>query len=167
MLELQDVTFSLLTKEYSGLIMTEQPVEKLKKKYFAITQKKILICTFGVLLIISAGKLVIYEILAVGELRSRLGQRIVLPTDLSINAPAVLPSGRYSTLRNMSYRFSGDLGFFELELCCDIAVAGDNSVREFVVGLSPREALEVLIYTNKTAGMKLDYLTNKKEHSER
>lgn len=142
--------------------MTEQSSETPKRKYFAITRKRILIGALGILLLISLRKLVTYEVLAASQLRKRVGQRIVFPVNLAINHPAGSSSWHHGSLRSVKYGFSGSLGFFQLELDCDRALDSDGSVAEFVVGVSPGEALDVLIITNKTAGMELDDSTNRR-----
>ena len=142
--------------------MTEQSSEKPKRKYFAITRKRILIVTIGILLLISLGKLVTYEVLAASQLRKRVGQRIVFPVNLAINHPSGSSSWHHGSLRSVRYGFSGSLGLFQLELYCDRALDSDDSVAEFVVGVSPREALDVLIITNKLAGTELDDFTNRR-----
>ena len=138
-------------------------MEQPKRKYCAITRKRILIGALGILLLISVGKLVTYEVLAASQLRKRVGQRIVFPVNLAINHPAGASSSswHHGSLRSVRYGFSGSLGLFQLDLYCDRALDSDDSVAEFVVGVSPGEALDVLIITNKLTSTELDDSTNR------
>ena len=111
-----------------------------------------MIWAFGLLLLTSLGKLVAYEILGANQLRNRIGRRVVFPSDLLKNSPRELAE-RYGYLKSMKYRMNARLGFFDLELHCEIPQQADRPAGEIMVGLSPRETLDLLIVTNKTAGL--------------
>ena len=122
------------------------------KRFFVLSKKRIMIWAFGLLLLTSLGKLVAYEILGANQLRNRIGRRVVFPSDLLKNSPRELAE-RYGYLKSMKYRMNARLGFFDLELNCEIPQQADRPASEIAVGLSPRETLDLLIVTNKTAGL--------------
>ena len=122
------------------------------KRFFVLSKKRIMIWAFGLLLLTSLGKLVAYEILGANQLRNRIGRRVVFPSDLLKNSPRELAEG-YGYLKSMKYRMNARLGFFDLELHCEIPQQADRPAGEIMVGLSPRETLDLLIVTNKTAGL--------------
>ncbi|MAP72765.1 MAG: hypothetical protein CMJ55_00700 [Planctomycetaceae bacterium] len=122
------------------------------KRFFVLSKKRIMIWAFGLLLLTSLGKLVAYEILGANQLRNRIGRRVVFPSDLLKNSPRELAE-RYGYLKSMKYRMNARLGFFDLELHCEIPQQADRPAGEIMVGLSPRETLDLLIVTNKTAGL--------------
>ena len=122
------------------------------KRFFVLSKKRIMIWAFGLLLLTSLGKLVAYEILGTNQLRNRIGRRVVFPSDLLKNSPRELAE-RYGYLKSMKYRMNARLGFFDLELHCEIPQQADRPAGEIMVGLSPRETLDLLIVTNKTAGL--------------
>lgn len=122
------------------------------KRFFVLSKKRIMIWAFGLLLLTSLGKLVAYEILGANQLRNRIGRRVVFPSDLLKNSPRELTE-RYGYLKSMKYRMNARLGFFDLELHCEIPQQADRPAGEIMVGLSPRETLDLLIVTNKTAGL--------------
>ena len=122
------------------------------KRFFVLSKKRIMIWAFGLLLLTSLGKLVAYEILGANQLRNRIGRRVVFPSDLLKNSPRELAE-RYGYLKSMKYRMNARLGFFDLELHCEIPQQADRPAGEIMVGLSPRETLELLVVTNKTAGL--------------
>ena len=122
------------------------------KRFFVLSKKRIMIWAFGLLLLTSLGKLVAYEILGANQLRNRVGRRVVFPSDLLKNSRRELAE-RYGYLKSMKYRMNARLGFFDLELHCEIPQQADRPAGEIMVGLSPRETLDLLIVTNKTAGL--------------
>lgn len=122
------------------------------KRFFVLSKKRIMIWAFGLLLLTSLGKLVAYEILGANQLRNRIGRRVVFPSDLLKNSPRELAE-RYGYLKSMKYRMNARLGFFDLELHCEIPQQADRPAGEIMVALSPRETLDLLIVTNKTAGL--------------
>ena len=122
------------------------------KRFFVLSKKRIMIWAFGLLLLTSLGKLVAYEILGANQLRNRVGRRVVFPSDLLKNSRRELAE-RYGYLKSMKYRMNARLGFFDLELHCEIRQRADRPAGEIIVGLSPRETLDLLIVTNKTAGL--------------
>ena len=122
------------------------------KRFFVLSKKRIMIWAFGLLLLTSLGKLVAYEILGANQLRNRIGRRVVFPSDLLKNSPRELTE-RYGYLKSMKYRMNARLGFFDLELHCEIPQQADRPAGEIMVGLSPRETLDLLVVTNKTAGL--------------
>lgn len=122
------------------------------KRFFVLSKKRIMIWAFGLLLLTSLGKLVAYEILGANQLRNRIGRRVVFPSDLLKNSPRELAE-RYGYLKSMKYRMNARLGFFDLELHCEIPQQADRPAGEIMVGLSPRETLDLLVVTNKTAGL--------------
>ena len=122
------------------------------KRFFVLSKKRIMIWAFGLLLLPSLGKLVAYEILGANQLRNRVGRRVVFPSDLLKNSRRELAE-RYGYLKSMKYRMNARLGFFDLELHCEIPQQADRPAGEIMVGLSPRETLDLLIVTNKTAGL--------------
>ena len=122
------------------------------KRFFVLSKKRIMIWAFGLLLLTSLGKLVAYEILGANQLRNRVGRRVVFPSDLLKNTPTERTE-RYGYLKSMKYRMNARLGFFDLELHCEIPQQADRPAGEIMVGLSPRETLDLLIVTNKTAGL--------------
>ena len=122
------------------------------KRFFVLSKKRIMIWAFGLLLLTSLGKLVAYEILGANQLRNRIGRRVVFPSDVLKNSPRELAE-RYGYLKSMKYRMNARLGFFDLELHCEIPQQADRPAGEIMVGLSPRETLDLLIVTNKTAGL--------------
>ena len=122
------------------------------KRFFVLSKKRIMIWAFSLLLLTSLGKLVAYEILGANQLRNRIGRRVVFPSDLLKNSPRELAE-RYGYLKSMKYRMNARLGFFDLELHCEIPQQADRPAGEIMVGLSPRETLDLLIVTNKTAGL--------------
>ena len=122
------------------------------KRFFVLSKKRIMIWAFGLLLLTSLGKLVAYEILGANQLRNLVGRRVVFPSDLLKNSPRELAE-RYGYLKSMKYRMNARLGFFDLELHCEIPQQADRPAGEIMVALSPRETLDLLIVTNKTAGL--------------
>ena len=84
--------------------------------------------------------------------KNRIGRRVVFPSDLLKNSPRELAE-RYGYLKSMKYRMNARLGFFDLELHCEIPQQADRPAGEIMVALSPRETLDLLIVTNKTAGL--------------
>ncbi len=144
--------------------MSEQCGDKTVSAFF---RKRLVIWAFGLLLLTSLGKLVAYEILGANQLRNRVGQRVVFPSDLSMDSPTELV-GRYGYLKSMKYRMNARLGFFDLELHCEMPQQADRPAGEIMVGLSPRETLDLLIVTNKTAGFGPELIEdlNRNENSE-
>lgn len=49
------------------------------KMFFVLSKKRISVWLMGILLLISLGKLVAYEILGANQLRNRVGQLVVFP----------------------------------------------------------------------------------------
>ena len=122
------------------------------KSFFGLSKKRLVFCVLGILLLTSLGKFVAYEILGANQLRSRVGQRVVFPSDLLKNTPTERTE-RYGYLKSIKYRMNARLGFFDLELNCEIPQQADRPASEIAVGLSPRETLDLLIVTNKVAGL--------------
>ena len=120
--------------------------------FFGLSKKRLMVWGLGILLLTSLGKFVAYEILGAKQLRSRVGQRVVFPSDLLTNSPKERTE-RYGYLKSMKYRMNTRLGFFDLEINCEIPQRADRPAGEIAVGLSPRETLDLLIVTNKAAGL--------------
>ena len=128
--------------------MSEQSKDK---NAFALSRKRIVIWIVCLLLLTSIGKLVAYEILGASELRDRIGQRVVFPSSL-LKEPTGL-TGRVYYLKRVKYRMNTRLGFFDLELNCESPQETTTLADEIAIGLSPRETLDLLIVTNKLAGL--------------
>lgn len=139
--------------------MNKQPSNKM---FFVLSKKRISVWLMGMLLLTSLGKLVAYEILGANQLRNRVGQPVVFSSDLLENSRKEL-AGRYGYLKSIKYRLNARLGFFDLELNCVIPQHADRPAGEIVVGLSPGETLDLLIVTNKVAGLGLEQLSSEDE----
>lgn len=139
--------------------MNKQPSNKM---FFVLSKKRISVWLMGILLLTSLGKLLAYEILGANQLRNRVGRPVVFPSDLLENSPKEL-AGRYGYLKSIKYRLNARLGFFDLELNCVIPQHADRPAGEIVVGLSPGETLDLLIVTNKVAGLGLEQLSSEDE----
>ena len=126
--------------------------QRSRKMFFVLSKKRIAVWLMGILLLTSLGKLVAYEILGANQLRNRVGQLVVFPSDLLKNSPKEL-AGRYGYLKSIKYHPNARLDFFDLELNCEIPQHADRPAGEIVVGLSPDETLDLLIITNKVAGL--------------
>tara|TARA_Y100001934_G_C11931373_1_gene575901 strand:+ start:34 stop:582 length:549 start_codon:yes stop_codon:yes gene_type:complete len=116
---------------------------------FVLSRKLIAVWVLCGLLLKSIGKLVAYEILGANQLRARVGQRVVFPSDL-LKEP-IEPAGHYGYLKSVNYRMNTCLGIFDLELNCEIPQETAPVTDEIAVGLSPRETLDLLIITDKLA----------------
>jgi len=83
--------------------------------FFGLSKKRLMVWVLGILLLTSLGKFVAYEILGAKQLRSRVGQRVVFPSDLLTNSSKERTE-RYGYLKSMKYRMNTRLGFFDLEI---------------------------------------------------
>ena len=132
------------------------------KSFFGLSKKRLVFCVLGILLLTSLGKFVAYEILGAKQLRSHVGKRVVFPSYLLKNSPMELV-GRYGYLKSIKYRMNARLGFFDLELNCEIPQQVDRPGGEVAIGLSPRETLDLLIVTNKVAGLEPEQFLSENE----
>ena len=80
------------------------------KSFFGLSKKRLVVWALGILLLTSLGKFVAYEILGAKQLRSRVGQRVVFPSDLLKNTPTERTE-RYGYLKSIKYRMNARLGF--------------------------------------------------------